>query len=184
MFGIPTDISLASSSRATRPKSNVPDISSERTRGSAPSQHHVSTQDMTPLERITERVTRLGHPDDPKTPRPLLTIDEFFDGNLEVGSIGCNLDSVPAPERFFELFRTIAKRPDVKDIRVQITAFDVPEWPFSDTVFIMTSASPEEVVSWFPADLLPDETWEASLDRAYEPYQVPAGTQAIACWWD
>jgi hypothetical protein len=88
---------------------------------------------MTPLERITERVTRLGHPDEPGTPTPLLTIDEFFEGNSEVGSIGCNLDSAPAPARFYELFRQIARRSEVKDTRVQITAFDVPEWPFSDT---------------------------------------------------
>ena len=35
-------------------------------------------QNMTPLERITTRVTRLGHPDEPHTPRPLVTVDEFL----------------------------------------------------------------------------------------------------------
>ncbi|XHS77838.1 hypothetical protein ACFJGW_19290 [Burkholderiaceae bacterium UC74_6] len=139
---------------------------------------------MTPLERITERVNRLGHPDAPETPRPLLTIDEFFDGNSEVGSIGCNLPTAPAPTQFYELLRAIAQRPEVKDVRVQITAFDVPEWPFSDTVYIMTSASTEEVMSWFPEDLAPDEIWDGFVDQAYEPYEVPAGSRPIACWWD
>lgn len=82
---------------------------------------------MTPLERITERVTRLGHPDDPETPTPLVTLGEFFEGNSEIGSIGCNLESA-SPDRFYILFREIARRADVKDIRVQITAFDAPEW--------------------------------------------------------
>jgi len=81
---------------------------------------------MTPLDRITERVNRLGHPDDPDTPRALVTVDEFFVGNAEVGSIGCNLDTTPSPEQFYALFKVLAQRPEVKDIRVQITAFDVP----------------------------------------------------------
>lgn len=139
---------------------------------------------MTPLERITERVTRLGHPDEPGTPRPLVAIDEFFEGNSAVGSIGCNLDCTPAPGRFYELFREMARRPEVKDIRVQITAFDDPEWPFSDTVYVMTSAAPEEVGSWFPSELRPDETWEGFVDQAFEPYEVPAGCKPVACWWD
>jgi hypothetical protein len=139
---------------------------------------------MTHLDRVIERVNRLGHPDEPDTPRPLLTVDEFFEGNAEVGSIGCNLEGAPAPDEFYSLFRAIAQRPDVKDIRVQITAFDVPEWPFSDTVYIMTSATPEEVATWFPEHLRPDETWAGFVDQPYEPYQVPSGTQPIACWWD
>lgn len=139
---------------------------------------------MTHLQRVTERTNLLGHPDDPETPRPLLTIDEFFDGNCELGSIGCNLDPIPTPDVFHALFRAIAQRPDVADIRVQITAFDVPEWPFSDTVYIMTSASPEEVATWFPEELMPDETWAGFVDQDYEPYSVPPGTQPVACWWD
>jgi hypothetical protein len=139
---------------------------------------------MTPLERITERVTRLGHPDNAETPRPLVTVEEFFDGNTEAGSIGCNLESTPTPAQFYELFRAIGLRPEVKDIRVQITAFDVPEWPFSDTVYILTSASPDEVASWFPKELAPDETWEGFVGQPYEPYQIPEGTRPIACWWD
>ena len=139
---------------------------------------------MTPLERITERVTRLGHPDEPGTPTPLVSVDEFFEGNSEVGSIGCNLDVAPEPVRFYELFREISRRPEVNDIRLQITAFDVPEWPFSDTVYVMTSATPEEVASWFPDDLKPDETWEGFVDQAFEPYEVPAGSTPVACWWD
>lgn len=140
---------------------------------------------MTPLARITRRVTRNGHPDDPDTPRPLLSLDEFFEGNEYVGSIGCNLEGEPAPSVFYELFKRIAARPDVKDVRVKITAFDDPDWPFSDTVYVMTSASAEEVATWFDDDLRPDETWEGFLaDEDYEPYEVPVGTRPVACWWD
>jgi hypothetical protein len=139
---------------------------------------------MTPLDRIAERVSRMGDPDDPGTPRPLLGVDEFFMGNTVVGSIGCNLDGAPAPAEFHTLLRTIAGRSDVGDIRVQITAFDDPDWPFSDTVYIMTSASAGQVATWFPEHLKPDETWEGFVAQEYEPYAVPDGMQPIACWWD
>jgi hypothetical protein len=139
---------------------------------------------MTPLERITERVTRLGHPDDEDTPRPLLSLAEFFDGNNEIGSIGCNLLPTPDPKDFYELFRAIALRSDVADVRVQVTQFDVPEWPFSDTVYVMTTATDEEVMGWFPASMKPDETWGGFVEQAYEPYVVPDGMHPIGCWWD
>jgi hypothetical protein len=139
---------------------------------------------MTPLERVSERVSRNGNPEDPETPRPLLSINEFFDGNSIVGSIGCNLESCPAPNEFYKLLTTISQRPEVKDIRVQVTAFDVPEWPFSDTIYIMTSARPDEVAGWFPEELKPDEISEGFIDQPYEEYEVPAGVQPICCWWD
>lgn len=139
---------------------------------------------MTPLERITERVSRLGRPDAAETPRPLLTVDEFFTENSIIGSIGCNLYPAPEPAQFFKLLQAIARRPDVKDVRIQITAFDDPEWPFSDTVYIMTSAHPDEVASWFPEELKPDETWAGFADQSYEPYSIPVGASPVACWWD
>ena len=67
---------------------------------------------MEALERITKRVCRNGHPDDLETPIPLLSIDEFFDGNDVVGSIGCNLIDIPHPNEFFKVFKAISHRPD------------------------------------------------------------------------
>lgn len=140
---------------------------------------------MTPLERITERVSRLGHPDDQATPRPLLSIAEFFEGNEEVGSIGCNLLGEPAPAEFYDLFKKFAERSEVKDIRVCVTQFDVPEWPFSDPVYVMTTATPDEVMSWFPEELAPDEVWQGFVpSQSYEPYTIPPGAVVVGCWWD
>lgn len=139
---------------------------------------------MEPLKRITKRVNLNGHPDKPDTPRPLLAIDEFFEGNEIEGSIGCNLIDIPHPTEFYELFKVIMNRPDVKDIRVQVTAFDDPEWPFTDTVYIMTSAPESEVSTWFPEHLKPDEIWEGFVDQNYEPYEIPDGSRPVAAWWD
>jgi hypothetical protein len=141
---------------------------------------------MTALERITERVSRLGDPNDPSTPRPLLTLSEFFDGNDVVGSIGCNLMPTPTPAEFHSLLSAIAARPEVGDVRVQVTMFDNPdEWPFSDTVWVITTADATTVASWFEEALAPDAIdmgWPEGI--AYEACTVPAGMRPVSCWWD
>lgn len=140
---------------------------------------------MTALDRITQRIGNVGDPNDPAAPRALLTLAEFFDGNEVVGSIGCNLIPTPTPADVFAILSQIASRPEVDDVRVQVTMFDDPEWPFSDTVWVMTAADPSVVTSWFPEEMAPDsveEGWPEGV--AYEPYVVPKGMRPVACWWD
>lgn len=140
---------------------------------------------MGPIERIMERISREGDVNNPATPRPLLTIDEFFEGNNVVGSIGCNLTPTPTPAEFYEVLREIAARPEVGEVRVQISQFDVPEWPFSDTVWVITSAEPEEVSVWFDEPMRPDECWAGwTSGVSFEPCEVPPGMKPVACWWD
>jgi hypothetical protein len=141
---------------------------------------------MTPLERVTERVNRLGDPNKRGTPLPLLTIAEFFDGNDAVGSIGCNLPGSPSPSIMRELCEKIAARADVKDLRILVTLFDEPDyWPFSDTIFVLTAVEPDVVRSWFPEELAPDEVYVGEFgDKHVEPYDIPPGTHPIGCWWD
>ena len=140
---------------------------------------------MTPIERVTERATRNGDPNDERTPRPLLTLDEFFDGNEVAGSIGCNLDPMPEPREMYALLRAIATRADVADVRVQVTMFDDPDWPFSDTVWVITSASPSDVASWFSEDWRPDSVGAGWLEGVeYEQIEVPSGYEPVGCWWD
>jgi hypothetical protein len=144
-----------------------------------------SGTNMTPLERITKRVNRNGDVNDPATPRPLLTLAEFFENNDVVGSIGCNLTPTPRPSEIYQLLKCIAARPEVADVRVQITMFDVPEWPFSDTVLVITSAAPEEVADWFEEEVRPDECYHGWAEGyTFEPYSLPPGMHPVTCWWD
>lgn len=139
----------------------------------------------TALERVTERINRLGDVNDPDTPRPLLTLAEFFDGNDVVGSIGCNLYPEVAPQQIRAVLEQIAARDDVADVRVVVLTFDDPEWPFAERVVVATSAAPEEVAEWFPEDLAPSDVWDATDDDDdTEPYEVPGGTRLVVCWWD
>lgn len=143
--------------------------------------------DQTPLARVTARVMINGNPEDRKVPTPLLTLEEFFEGNEEAGSIGCNLDSYPEPSEFFSLLTGIRSKPEVSDVRVQITCLDDPwkQWPFSDTVWIITSVDPENVKSWFPVHLAPSECWQGWIERTlYEPIEIKYGHLPVAAWYD
>lgn len=139
------------------------------------------------LQRVTRRVFKNGNPEDREVPTPLLTPEEFFAGNDEVGSIGCNLPSVPHPNRFAQVLEGIREREDVSDIYVQVTCVDSPgeEWPFSDTIWIMTSEDPATVRSWLPDDLAPDECWQGWIKGyKYEPVEIAPGHHPVAIWYD
>jgi hypothetical protein len=140
---------------------------------------------MTPLERITERIGRIGDVNKQSTPRPLLTLEEFFEGNNVDGSIWCNCVPPVSPIEAYGILKQIRSRPDVADVRVEISMFDDPRWPFSEVIYIVTSASPEQVKTWFPKAVAPDET-EAGLRQGYnyELLVIPEGMLPILCWWD
>lgn len=139
----------------------------------------------TALARITERVSRNGDVNDFLTIRPLLTLEEFFEGNDVVGSICCNLPTAPEPAEVFQFLKDIRSRPNVTDVRIEITTFDDPEWPFSDCLWIITSADTDEVQSWFGDDFAPDDVFSGWLDdREYEPVDVPEGMKPVGCWYD
>lgn len=142
---------------------------------------------MSPLDRITERVMRNGNPEERGVAVPLLTLEEFFEGNDHIGSIGCNLDSEPTPQEFYEFLTALRSKPQVSDVRVQITCVDDPgvEWPFSDTVWIITSADEETVRGWFPDTLAPDDVWTGwTTGVQFEEVAVADSHKPIAIWFD
>jgi hypothetical protein len=98
---------------------------------------------------------------------PTVSIGDFFEGNDDAGSIGCNLMLHPGVNKFYKLFADIRSRRDVQDVRVEIKDLvDEHSWPFADTVFVLTSMTqgnlrdlvvalePDEVGP-FPSDSIP-----------------------------
>jgi hypothetical protein len=118
---------------------------------------------------------------------PVVSLEDFFEGNQDYGSIGCNLMEHPSPQVFFEHLLSIRARPDVQDVLVEISEVeeDNPNrWPFSERVYILTSTSAEQVAEWM-ALLKPDE-----IERGYllgKPSAAPRlqeGMEVYAAWWD
>jgi hypothetical protein len=126
-------------------------------------------------------------PDDPAL-YPVVSLDDFFEGNHDESSIGCNLaDLHLGVGAFYEVLNTVRGRHDVSDVMVEITDLNDDSndaWPFSDRVYIITSASQDEVDSWV-RKLRPDEVAEgfpAEVPVGFPP--IPAGSKVSCVWWD
>lgn len=116
---------------------------------------------------------------------PILPIEEFFDGNHDLRSIGCNLNPHPGIGAFRSVFARVAGRPDVDAVYAQIAEIDAgfESWPFTDTVIVVGSISREALAGEL-ATLEPDEVG-ASDDpeiRAVLPQHHDAAV--LIAWWD
>jgi hypothetical protein len=143
--------------------------------------------DRASLKKIIQRINRLGDINDPSTPRPLVTLEEFFNGNNDYSSIGYNFPPPqPSPWEFFELFLAIRNRPEVEDVLVQILDHPDPKgWPSSELVWVITSAGKAEIAGWlgdrFKADnLLMGFPGKMKLEKVH----IPETMHAVGIWWD
>ncbi|EEF62114.1 hypothetical protein [Pedosphaera parvula] len=118
-------------------------------------------------------------------PRVLVTRQEFFDGNDDDGSIGCNLIEHPGIATFDAAFRQVEEMDRVAGVYLAITEIDETYdgiWPFTDTALIVTRL-PAAVFEPLFRPLQPDEI--ASSDESFaNPPEIPAGYQLIRAWWD
>ena len=119
-------------------------------------------------------------------PEPVVSLEQFFDDNVDLGSIGCNLPAHPGLGTFFRILRDIRDRRDVYDVLVGIS--EVPEddeWPFSDHVYVITTADVDDVARWaapLGADPPSEGWWNGGPPRW--PIQVPVDARVVTLWWD
>ena len=114
----------------------------------------------------------------------LVSVEEFFSGNADTGSIGCNLIPHPGIEAFVSVLAAIQKRPDVQDVLILISDLN-DFWPFSDRVCMITSAPLQEVENWVQT-LCPDEVLEVAADAisfGHTP-NIKAGHKVYLALWD
>lgn len=119
-------------------------------------------------------------------PEPqIVPIDVFFDGNDDLGSIGCNLLEHPGIESFRATFAKIAARADVEAIYAQIAELDPGEesWPFTDTVIVFGTISPETLASEL-ALLEPDEVGPAEEFGLPQSAALGHASSGLVAWWD
>jgi hypothetical protein len=113
-------------------------------------------------------------------------LDQFFQGNDDQGSIGCNLGSgQPSIPTFYELLASLREKPHVQDIWVRITdATDPASWPYCDTVYVLSSLTQSDIEAAL-ADLLFDEVhcgW--MYGKPASAPQPDKGFSAYSVWWD
>lgn len=145
------------------------------------------TPTVAPDDPRTALFARIGEINDPAKPRPLVSLELFFEGNSDYGSIGYNLPDQPEPAVFYNLLKALRDRPDVHDVLIEVKDLeDVKGWPATDTMWFITTASPDDVRNWFPQALVPDDMVKGfdGPHQNIEPYDIPQGYTAIGAWYD
>lgn len=90
----------------------------------------------------------------------------------------------PGPSGFYRILKAVWEREDVQDVLVEIDELEGLDWPFSEVVYVLTSASLQDVEGWVK-DLFPDEVAEGYFGN--KPSRAPEllpGYQVYSVWWD
>jgi hypothetical protein len=163
-------------------------ISLEEARRLSPKEEINDTSDMKikpPPPELVAKIRSLRDFNDYAAPDPIVSLEEFFTGNEDLGSIGCNLTEHPGMAAFYDGLKSIRGRPEVQGVFVAIHEADGDSiWPFSECVYILTSAPIADVSQWVEK-LQPSEVSEGWLYNA--PPNAPKlkeGMRAVSCWWD
>jgi hypothetical protein len=117
--------------------------------------------------------------------RQFVSVERFFDGNDDPGSIGCNLPEHPGMDVFRNILTGLPHRPDVVAVYARIYEVDPGEgsWPFSDTILVVGKIAPDELRGAVKS-LQPDEIGPA--EQFVGPLEIPEsdGLPVLALWWD
>lgn len=115
--------------------------------------------------------------------RALVSVTEFFDGNDDLGSIGCNLSDHPGMTHFQSVLSALEAREDVDAVWMQIYDLEEGEWPFSENVLILGNA-PVQIIQQLAESLQPSEISELRVDWTPSRAAHLAGRKYINLWWD
>lgn len=115
----------------------------------------------------------------------IVPIADFFDGNDDVGSIGCNLVPHPGIDLFRNTLTGLLKRPDVEAVYAQISELDPGEdcWPFTDTVLVAGKISADELRAAV-SSLKPDDVGNATQYGVSPSVAERHGSPVLVVWWD
>jgi hypothetical protein len=139
---------------------------------------------MSAREKLIAKIEAQGAPSSDN--EVVVSLEDFFNGNEDPGSIGCNLgDEQPPIAEFYGVLKAIRSRQDVQDVLVRIYEYDDPSsWPYTDTVYIITSASTDQVESWVES-LKPSEIYpEWMYGKPAAAPEPKAGMTPHSVWWD
>jgi len=115
----------------------------------------------------------------------LIAIAEFFDGNDDLGSVGCNLVPHPGVDAFRDVLTGLLRRPDVEAVYAQIAELDPGEesWPFTDTVLVAGKISADDLRSAV-SSLQPDEVGDSQQFGVSPSIVERHGSPILVVWWD
>jgi hypothetical protein len=142
--------------------------------------------DETRRRALLDAIRQQGGIDPSPAQSPVVSLEDFFEGNADMGSIGCNLIRHPGVAAFYRALKQNREHPDVQNVLVGIREVEETEgvWPFSDSIYILTSLSNRKVARWLKR-LQPDEVGDVPAD--WQPERLPEplpGYRTLLAWWD
>ncbi len=123
-----------------------------------------------------------GFPD--RSVCPVVPLDRFFEGNDDLGSIGCNLLQHPGVDQFRAMFSSLLLREDATDVQVELNEIveeDDTMWPFSERVYV-TGVIDLTLLRELLAMLEPDDI--AVDDDPPSELVMKDPDVAYSVWWD
>jgi hypothetical protein len=134
---------------------------------------------MISAERVIERTGADG-------PMPLLTLDEFFDGNTEEGSLAPNQWGYGRPPlaELAERLRRIERRPDVAWVRVQLHPETVEMGELTAEAVAVCSTADEAACTAWVEGFEADGVVSGLVDAYRDVPGVPDGATVWSVVWD
>ena len=119
------------------------------------------------MDKRTELLNKIlqnGFPDK----EVVVSVEEFFDGNDDSSSIGCNIyPDPPSLQTFYETFKRLKATDEIENIFIRIADIEDTVWFYTDTVFIIGDITIDDLKEMVK-DLRPDEIYSGWM------YGLPA----------
>lgn len=136
---------------------------------------------MNKKEKLVEKIYAIGFPKN----EIVVSLEDFFDGNNDRASIGPNIHiDQPSPQEFYQKLSELEKSEKVADILIRIQDVEDLDWPFTDTVYIISELSMEGLKARL-TDLQPDEIYEKWMyGKPINAPEIKDGFSIYSVWWD
>jgi len=129
---------------------------------------------------LLKRIKKIGFQED----EVAVPFEIFFDGNNVLGSIMANVEPEIHPQELYRFLNNLLKDNKVQSIYVRICDID-EEWPYSDSIYVITSSMNEKEIGAAFKYFKPDEVSKGFM------YEAPKGIEekyeienVYTLWWD
>ncbi len=114
-----------------------------------------------------------------------ISVEDFFDGNEDTGSIGANIyPNPPSLQEFNNTLTAIKNNSKTYAILIRIADIEDTDWLYSDMILLAGNYSLSEVKKLFK-QLKPDEIYEGNMYNG--PSNLPIidpSVKQYSIWWD
>ncbi len=97
------------------------------------------------MELLSKKVKAMGFSNEPG-PIVAVSLEDFFDGNDDEGSLACNLTEHPGIDFFYSELMSFRNTNQV-DVFVEIYEIEEEMWPYSERVYIIGNVSAENIAN-------------------------------------